>query len=101
MKIIDQYRCLVSGYFGIRELDEYQLKEYLLQIIEEYIKSFVETNEISNINYLEEAAVINNTTPIKRKLQDSLLVLNRIDASIEVILLVKKKIKELDEMDIY
>ena len=31
----DQFNYLVGGYFGIREMDEYELKVYILKEVEE------------------------------------------------------------------
>ena len=45
----EQFSLLVGGYFGITEMDEYPLKEYVLKELEEYIIKFLK-NQIS-INY--------------------------------------------------
>ncbi len=95
--LIDQFRYLVGAYYGIIEMDEYDLKVYLLKDIENYIRNFVEQNPISNFNYKEEAKMIEDNLPLITKLQDSLLVLNKIDAPIEIILLIKKRIKKIKE----
>ena len=39
----DQFKYLVGGYFGIREMDEYELKVYILKEVEEYIKEVLGT----------------------------------------------------------
>ena len=96
MDLKDQFKYLVGGYYGIKELDEYKLKEYLLKEIEEYIKEFFEQNPIQNFNYEEERELIKDNMSIKTKLQDSLLVLNRIGAPMEVVMLVKLRLKELN-----
>ena len=96
MDLKDQFKYLVGGYYGICELDEYKLKEYLLKEIEEYIKKFFEQNPIPNFNYEKEANKIKDEMSLKTKLQDSLLVLNKMNASIEVILLVKNRLKKID-----
>ena len=44
------FNLYVEAYFGVREMDEYDLKEYVLKDIENYIKDFVYTNDI-DINY--------------------------------------------------
>lgn len=95
MKLEDQFKCLVGGYFGIRDMDEYDLKVYLLKEIEEYIKDFIEVNSIDGYNYYEEASKIEKEMSDITKLQDALIVLYKIDASVEIILLVKKKLKQL------
>lgn len=95
--IEDIYRYIVGAYYGIRELDEYDLKEFILKDIENYIKEFIKENPLSNFDYQKEAEIIEQTLPLKTKLQDSLLVLPKVNASIELILLVKKRIKSLDD----
>ena len=98
MKLEDQFKCFVGGYFGIRDIDEYDLKVYLLKEIEEYIKSFIEVNPINNYNYKEEALKIEKEMSEITKLQDALIVLYKINAPVEVVLLVKKKLKYLMDM---
>mgnify|MGYP002581105012 CR=1 FL=1 len=49
------FNLYVEAYFGVREMDEYDLKEYVLKDIENYIKDFVYTNDI-DINYAKENA---------------------------------------------
>lgn len=97
MSLEEQFRILIGGYYGIREMDEYDLKIYLLKDIENYIISFLSENPIKNFNYKMEAQILEDKLPLKRKLQDSLLVLHMIDAPLEIILLVKKRIKEIDD----
>lgn len=96
MTLDNLYRTYVGAYYGVQGLDEYELKCYLLKDIEEFIKNFIELNPISNFDYKKEAEMIFDTLPFKRKLQDALIVLPLVNAPIEVILLVKKKIKELN-----
>ena len=98
MKLEDQFKLLVLGYYGVRCLDEYDLKVYLLKDIEEYIKSFIEINPIDNYNYLDVALKLEDE-PIKVKLQDALIVLPKIKAPIDVVLLVKRRIKMLENSD--
>ena len=48
-----------------------------------------------NFDYRKTAMEIEKEVPLKTKLQDSLLVLNKINGPIELILLIKKRIKKL------
>ena len=100
MDVLDTYRYLVGAYYGISEMDEYDLKEYVLKDIEEYIKVFVRDNYISNFDYNKEAEIVNNEKSIKTKLQDSLVVLPKVNASTELILLVKARLKKIREDEI-
>ncbi len=92
----DEFKMLVGGYFGIEEMDEYKLKLYVLQEIEEYIKKLILENFVENFEYRKEAESIKNDLSLKRKLQDSLLTLRKIDGPLDLILLIKNKIYELD-----
>ena len=77
-------------------MDEYDLKIYVLKDIENYIRDYIETNPIDNYDYKKEAEKINDELSLKTKLQDSLLVLNKIDAPIKLILMVKQRLKAMD-----
>ena len=41
MEIDNLFNLYVEAYFGVREMDEYDLKEYVLEDIQNYIKYFV------------------------------------------------------------
>ncbi len=100
MDVLDTYRYLVGAYYGISEMDEYDLKEYVLKDIEEYIKVFVRDNYVRDFDYNKEAEIVNNEKSIKTKLQDSLVVLPKVNASTELILLVKARLKKIREDEI-
>ena len=97
MDLKDEYKYLVGGYYGIMSMDNYDLKVYVLKDIENYIKDFIEINPIDNFDYKMEALKYEQELSLITKLQDSLIVLNKIDAPIELVLLVKEKIKKLQE----
>ena len=94
MELDDQFRCLVGGYYGVALMDEYPLKEYMLKDIENYIRDFIEINPIENFNYEEEALKVKENVSEKTKLQDALLVLNRIKAPMDLVFLVKERLKK-------
>jgi len=94
---INTYRYLVGAYYGIQEMDEYDLKEYILKDINNYIEEYQRLNPIEDFDFIEEREKVKNELSLKTKLQDSLLVLPKINASMELILLVKKRIKLIDE----
>lgn len=97
MDLKDQFKLLVLGYYGIMSMDNYELKVYILKDIENYIRDFIEINPIDNFNYKEEAIAFSEKVSLITKLQDSLIVLNKIKGPMELTLLVKKKLKELKE----
>lgn len=94
MTLDDEFRILVGGYFGIVEMDEYSLKEYILNDIEKYIKNFIEENSYYQFDF-EEAKSLNDTLTLKRKLQDSLLTLRKINGPFELEHMIKLRLQEL------
>lgn len=88
---------LCSAYFGIREMDEYKLKEYTLKKISDYIKSFVYDNPIDGFDYRTEATKVEDEWELKTKLQDSLIVLPKIEENIELVLMVKERLNKIRE----
>ncbi len=95
MTLENEYKLLVGGYYGVMEMDEYKLKEYILKDIEEYIKNFIALNPILNYDYNGIAENIKDTVSLKGKLQDSLLTLQKINGPLDLVLMVKAKIEEL------
>ena len=94
MELENQFRYLVGGYYGVSLMDEYPLKEYMLKDIENYIRDFIEINPIDNFDYREEAKKVKETVSDKTKLQDALLVLNRMNAPMDLVFLVKERLKK-------
>lgn len=99
MELKNQYKLLVLGYYGMMYLDDYDLKVYILKDIEEYIKAFIKNNPIKDFDYKEMALKYESESSKKTKLQDTLIVLHKIKAPMEVILLVKKHLKEEEEKE--
>jgi len=93
-ELINQYRYLVGGYYGVSLMDEYDLKEYILKDIENYIKDFIEVNPIDKFDYKEEALLIKDNLSEKRKLQDALLVINKMKGPMDLVFLIKKRLKK-------
>ncbi len=94
MTTLDEYRLYVGAYYGVQAMDSYDLKVYILKEIDDYIKNYLKNNKIDN--YEEEALYVKDNVSLKVKLQDSLILLNRLDAPMELILLIKNRIKEID-----
>lgn len=99
MNLKNQFKLLVLGYYGVLCLDEYDLKVYILKDIENYIITFIEINPINDFDYKSEALNYEKEASKKTKLQDALIVLNKIKAPMEVVLLVKKHLKEIEEIE--
>ncbi len=94
-EIINMYRMIVSAYYGMQMMDEYDLKVYVLKNIDDYRKSFIKENNLKLDFAKEEELVEERTT--KSKLQDTLIVLNKINASMEIIHLVKERLNRIIE----
>jgi len=92
----ETYHCFINSYFGIRELDQYLYKEYVLQKIEDYMKSYVQQNP-KFVYQEEEVFQVIQTSSMKRKLQDALLILPRIQVDMDLILFVKHEIQNMEE----
>ena len=86
-----------------KEIKEALKEKTILEDIEKYIKDFINTNEIHNFDYRKEAEKVNDETSLKVKLQDSLLVLPKIDAPMELVFLVKQRLEQIkkDEQSTY
>lgn len=97
MTLENQFRMLVGAYFGVMEMEEHDLRIFILKDIEDYIKDFIELNPIPNFNYREEAELINKDLTFKRKLQDTLRVLPLVSAPLEFVLLVQKTLRKIQE----
>ena len=94
MELEDQFRYLIGGYYGVSLMEEYELKEYILKDIENYIRDFIKANPIDNFDYEEEAKNIKETVSEKTKLQDALLVLNKMDGPMDLVFLIKNKLRK-------
>ena len=93
--IINTYRYLAGGYFGVSMIDEYPIKEYVLIDILNYIKDYKSTNNID----IDEFEYIKDNYSDRTKLQDALLLLNKMEASMDLVLMVKNKLKSLGKRD--
>ena len=94
MELENQFRYMVGGYYGVLLMDEYPLKEYMLKEIEEYIRDFIEENPIDHFDYRKEAKKIKENVSDKTKLQDALLVLNKMNAPMDLVFMIKARLKK-------
>lgn len=94
MTLEEEFKLLVSGYYGISEMDEYSSKVYILKDIENYIKEFIEEYRLPNYDYKKTAEELEKI-PLKTKLQDSLLVLNKIKGPLDLTLLIQNRLNEM------
>jgi hypothetical protein len=94
MELKDQFRYLVGGYYGVSLMDEYPLKEYVLKDIENYIKDFTSNHTVKDFDYQEEAMDVKEKVSDKTKLQDALLVLNLMNGPMDLVFLIKERLKK-------
>ena len=99
MELENTYRYLVAGYYGVAMMDEYPLKEYMLLEIDKYIDDFINTNSFENFDFTKEREIIKDKYSDRVKLQDALLLLQLMEAPMDLVLLVKNKLKELGKRD--
>lgn len=97
MTTLDEFKTLVGGYFGVQEMDSYLLKEYVLRDIEIYIKKFLAEHDIDTSSLKMEVDKISKELDLKRKLQDSLLTLHKVDGPFELEHMIKLRLQEINK----
>ena len=81
---------LLSAYYGIQEIDEYELKTYVLKDIENHLNEFINRYELNiDLDARREHA---KATTYKVKLQDSLIILNELNEPMELKILIKRRL---------
>ena len=98
MDLLDVYKYLIGGYYGVSLIDEYELKVYVLKDIEKYISDWLESNDLGNVNLEEINDEVNKLDEVE-KLQDAMLVLHQIDGPLDLILIINQRIMKLNEND--
>ena len=86
----DRLNLLVEAYYGMMEMDEYELKVYEAKKIKDEIDNFVKEYNINDFDY----EYVKDNISLRTKLQSLLIVLNKNNRPIELILLIKKRLKE-------
>ena len=94
MNTYNELKLLYGAYYGVMSMDEYINKEYVLKDIKKLINTFIEKN---NMYYYDEVKEDALKQTLKVDLQDSLIVLKRINASLELMLLIKEKIRKINQ----
>lgn len=95
--LINEFKTYVGAYYGVNSMDEYDLKVYALKEIEQDIKDFILVNDLDKNECLLLAKEVEEKVPLKTKLQDSLLILYKMNASMELIFMIKNKLKKYNE----
>lgn len=95
--LINEFKTYVGAYYGVNSMDEYDLKVYVLKEIEQDIKDFILVNDLDKNECLLLAREVEEKVPLKTKLQDSLLILYKMNASMELIFMIKNKLKKYNK----
>ena len=95
IKYDDDIKYMVSGYLGIKSLDEYERKIYILRDARKYINAYVEDSNFDNFNFDEYCEYIDKEYSYLEHLQDALLLINVMNGPVDLILLIKPKIAKL------
>lgn len=95
MNLKDHFRYLVGGYYGVALMDEYPLKEYVMKDIHDFIQNFISLNPTDAFSYEEETISVKETVSDKVKLQDALLVLNHMNGPMDLVFLIKERLRKL------
>ena len=94
MNTYDELKMMYGAYLGVQEISNYKAKEYILDEINKHIDAFIKKNNMYYHDEVLEAARGQSTIS---DLQDSLIILKRIDGPLELTLLIKEKIRQLKE----
>lgn len=95
--LINEFKTYVGAYYGVNSMDEYDLKVYALKEIEQDIKDFILVNDLDKNECLLLAKEVEEKSAFKTKLQDSLLILYKMNASMELIFMIKNKLKKYNK----
>lgn len=95
--LINEFKTYVGAYYGVNSMDEYDLKVYVLKEIEQDIKDFILVNDLDKNECLLLAKEVEEKVSLKTKLQDSLLILYKMNASMELIFMIKNKLKKYNK----
>ena len=98
MDLLDVYKYLIGGYYGVSLIDEYELKVYVLKEIENYINDWLKSNDFGDVDIKEINDEMSNKDEVE-KLQDAMLVLHQIDGPLDLILIINQRIMKLNEND--
>ncbi len=94
MNTYNELKMYYGAYLGVMSMDSYKTKEYVLDTIQKEIDKFIEKN---NMYYHDEVLEEAKKQSLITDLQDSLIVLKRINASLELVIMIKEKVRELSK----
>jgi hypothetical protein len=82
----------ISAYVGITFLDEYSLKPYILEELKEYILEYIDSFSL-DIDFKIVLEQEKNNKDLRIHLQDALYTMNELNAPMELIHIIEKRIK--------
>ena len=91
----EKYKTLFGAYLGMQLMDEYDLKVYKLNEIENYIKDYIKEYPIKDFDYYEFMKQVDKEESDIVKLQDALRLARILEYPNDLEYLIKNKIKEL------
>ena len=91
----DDIKYMCSGYIGIKSLDEYERKVYILRDAKKHIMNYVEDSKFEDFNFDEFCNQMDKEYSYLEHLQDALLLINNMNGPVDLILLIKPKIAKL------
>ena len=95
IKYDDDIKYMVSGYLGIKSLDDYERKVYILRDARKFIDAYVEDSDFENFEFDKYCDYIDKEYTYLEHLQDALLLINSMNGPVDLILLIKPKIAKL------
>ncbi len=95
IKYDDDIKYMCSGFIGIKTLDEYPRKVYVLSDARNYIMEYVKDSNFIDFDFDDFCYQMEREYTHLEHLQDALLLLNRINGPMDLVLLIKPKIAEL------
>ena len=90
-----KYRTMFGAYFGITLMDEYPLKEYILEDIKNYIDAYIQNYPLDNFDYQDFKLCVDKEESDIVKLQDALRIGNELSFPTELIHMIKEKIRDI------
>lgn len=93
----EKYKTMFGAYLGMTLMDEYDLKPYILNDIEKYIKDFIKEYPLPNFNYQEFMMMVDKEESNIVKLQDLQRIGIVLEFDTELKYIIKQKIKEIRE----
>ena len=95
IKYDDDIKYMVSGYLGIKSLDDYERKVYILRDARKFKDAYVEDRELADVEFDQYCDYIDKEYTYLEHLQDALLLINSMNGPVDLILLIKPKIAKL------